>query len=216
MADEDICPACGTVNHYVDAQLINRASADVPKNSHQIGWEVAEDGRMICGVCRTIANRFSIPVWLVRVAFVLASCFYAIAIILYIVLAVIWRRKSVDELPSGIDTSASYENQINQLESRIKIGWIAFGLSILSMAVAVIGDNHDLQILVLLGGLGFWISPVYAIVASVKLRALKKRYQQHERDRLTRPWQCEKCGSDCPQQSVICIACGHGKFIVAE
>jgi len=92
------CPYCRTENE-TGAIRCRHCTSWMDQRPLQREWYRARDGKMIAGVCRGLADRFSLPIALVRVLFILSICAGGWGIILYIAL---WIAMPLQPIPMAI------------------------------------------------------------------------------------------------------------------
>jgi phage shock protein PspC (stress-responsive transcriptional regulator) len=79
------CPYCRTENES-GATRCRHCTSWMDQRPLQREWYRAREGRMIAGVCRGLADRFALPLALVRVLFILSIFAGGWGIIVYIAL----------------------------------------------------------------------------------------------------------------------------------
>jgi phage shock protein PspC (stress-responsive transcriptional regulator) len=89
------CPYCLTHNEP-GAVRCRHCTSWMSQRPMQREWYRAREGKMIAGVCRGLADRFSFPVALARVLFLISICAGGWGIILYIAL---WIAMPLPPLP---------------------------------------------------------------------------------------------------------------------
>ena len=89
------CPYCLTHNEP-GAVRCRHCTSWMSQRPMQREWYRAREGKMIAGVCRGLADRFSFPVALARVLFLVSICAGGWGIILYVAL---WIAMPLPPLP---------------------------------------------------------------------------------------------------------------------
>jgi phage shock protein PspC (stress-responsive transcriptional regulator) len=79
------CPYCLTHNEP-GAVRCRHCTSWMSQRPMQREWYRAREGKMIAGVCRGLADRFSFPVAVARVLFLISICAGGWGIILYVAL----------------------------------------------------------------------------------------------------------------------------------
>jgi len=83
--DERRCPYCCEPIH-ADAVKCRHCKSTLDPMRRERQWHREYPGRMLLGVCSSIAVNYAIPVTLVRLAFVLLTFFHCFGILLYVIL----------------------------------------------------------------------------------------------------------------------------------
>ena len=89
------CPYCRTENE-LGAIRCRHCTSWMDQRPMQREWYRAREGKMIAGVCRGLADRFAIPLALVRVLFILSIFAGGWGIIVYVAL---WIAMPLPPLP---------------------------------------------------------------------------------------------------------------------
>ena len=92
------CPYCRTENQP-GAVRCSHCTSWMDQRPFQREWYRAREGKMIAGVCRGLADRFSLPIAVVRVLFLLSVCAGGWGIILYVAL---WIAMPLAPLPATV------------------------------------------------------------------------------------------------------------------
>ena len=79
------CPYCRTENEP-GATRCRQCTSWMDQRPFQREWYRARDGKMIAGVCRGLADRFAVPLALLRVLFILSIFAGGWGIIVYVAL----------------------------------------------------------------------------------------------------------------------------------
>jgi phage shock protein PspC (stress-responsive transcriptional regulator) len=96
------CPYCRTENES-GAVRCRSCTSWFSEPVPQREWLRARQGRVIAGVCRGLADRFGVPVAVLRLVFVLSALFGGWGLILYVAL---WIAMPLPPLPSAAQAGA--------------------------------------------------------------------------------------------------------------
>jgi phage shock protein C len=89
------CPYCRTENES-GAVRCRHCTSWMSEPPRAREWYRAREGKMIAGVCRGLADRFALPIALVRVLFLLSICIGGWGVVLYVAL---WIAMPLPPLP---------------------------------------------------------------------------------------------------------------------
>jgi phage shock protein PspC (stress-responsive transcriptional regulator) len=108
MSDPELkrCPFCAE-EIRTEAVKCRFCGSFVASPASVRGWTRTRDGKMIAGICAGLAREFSVPVTVLRLAFVLGTLFGGgMGIVLYLVLWVVMPWETSYDAPSRYDRYA--------------------------------------------------------------------------------------------------------------
>ena len=211
VAGADRCATCGAYTKVVTTAQDGTVSVGFTPPPRKLVRP--RTGRIIAGVCAGIANRYGIPLALVRILFIFPGVFWLVGPITYVVLTLQlkeWPPTSLEPRHVELtDRSAEVRKAASSSAKSAIIAWCCIVIG----ALIGIARDRDLFILVLVVGVP--VGVFYAIRwASQATRIAKEEAQRLPIQAVARRY-CSQCEQVLDPGAVVCPICGCEKLLLS-